>query len=293
MIVVITNQGAGSDSDKLPQIRGAFTALGAEVSVIEAEGAQLTTAARQAIANGATVVVAAGGDGTMNAVATAVVGSPAVMGVLPLGTLNHFAKDAGIPLALDEAAELIINGTPRTVDVAMVNDRLFLNNSSIGAYPLMVRDRDQQRSRFKRSKWWAMVRASASVFKDFPTFGVRLTVDGNERKFQTPAVMVGNNVYTLDLPMLGKRDALDAGVLSLYAVRTQSRWAAITMLISALMLRLEEHDLFDVVHAEELWLDIASPNADVSFDGEVAGLPTPLHYRIVKGALSVMLPPHT
>src|SRR6476661_7433687 len=108
-----------------------------------------------------------GGDGTISAAASAVVGTETVLGILPLGTLNHFARDLGIPADLDEAAKLIASGKDRRVDVAEMNDRIFINNSAIGLYPLMVRDRDVQRKRLGRSKRLAMIVASVRTLARF------------------------------------------------------------------------------------------------------------------------------
>ncbi len=294
MIVVITNKGAGTggDEDKSKKIREAFAAHGATVDVIEVKGDELTKAASDAVARGASIVVAAGGDGTVNTVAAAVVGSKIPLGVLPMGTLNHFAKDAKIPLDLVEAASLILTGSARSVDVVSVNDRIFINNSSIGLYPLMVRDRDRQRSKLKRSKWWAMVKACAAIFKRFPTFGVRMTIDGATKQYHTPAVFVGNNVYKLELFNLGTRDALDAGLLSVYSVRTLTRWRTVALVFSMVFSRLEEHALFDTAQVAEMWLDTKRATLDVSLDGEVVRMHTPLHYKIMKHSLNVILLPN-
>lgn len=293
MIVVITNPGAGTsrDQDKARLIREAFAALGATVEVREVAGENLTAAARLAVDDGARVVVAAGGDGTVNAVASGLAGSTTPLGVLPMGTLNHFAKDAGIPVELSDAVALIVTGSARRIDVGTVNDRLFLNNSSIGVYPLMVRDREAQQSRFNRSKWWAMVRAAIATFKRFPTFHVRLTVKEQAVHLETPGVLVANNIYALNMRMLGTRERLDAGVLGLYAVHAQTRWSAVKLALSALVSRIEDHDLFDVLHTEELTLSLSPAACDVSLDGEVVKLHAPLHYQIQKQALLVITPP--
>lgn len=290
-VVVITNQSAGAgEESKADQIRKAFAGLGVDLEVVEAEGSELTDAARRAAAAGARVVVAAGGDGTVNAVATALVGTATPLGVLPMGTLNHFAKDAGVPLDLAEAAALIASGSARVVDHATVNGRVFLNNSSIGVYPLMVRDREHQQSRLKRSKWWAMLLAAIALFRRFPTFAVELRVAGKVMPCRTPAVLIGNNVYALDVTALGTRDALDAGTLAIYVVRTRTRWSALGLMSSALFGRLEEHDLFDVHESDELLLTVEQPSVDVSLDGEVMKLEPPLEYRIIKRTLHVIAP---
>ena len=295
MIVVITNKGAGTrgEEDKSQKIRDAFAVHGIAVEVIEVEGDQLTQSTSDAVARGASIVVAAGGDGTVNTVAAAVVGSTIPLGVLPMGTLNHFAKDASVPLDLAEAAGVIVSGSARAVDVAIVNDHIFINNSSIGLYPLMVRDRDRQRSKLKRSKWWAMVLACAAIFKRFPTFNVRMTSEGETVQYRTPSVFVGNNVYKLNVFTLGTRDDLDEGVLSVYAVRTLSRWRTVALVFSMIFSRLEANPFFDVAHIEEMWLNTKRVHIDVSLDGEVVRMQTPLHYRIMKHSLNVNLPPRT
>src|SRR4029079_14151203 len=106
------------------------------------------------------LLVVGGGDGTISAAASALVGTDTRLGILPLGTLNHFARDLGIPTDLDEAAQLIARGHVRRVDVGEMNGRIFINNSAIGLYPLMVVDRDLQRRRLGRSKRVAMLVAS-------------------------------------------------------------------------------------------------------------------------------------
>jgi len=292
MIVVITNKGAGTggDAEKATSIREAFRAVDVDVEVHEVDGKELTNAARSAVAKGATTVVAAGGDGTVNTVAAALVGSDISLGVLPMGTLNHFAKDVGIPLDIADAAAAIVRGHKGKVDVASVNDHIFINNSSIGLYPLMIRDRDKQRSRFKRSKFWAMIRASAAIFRRFPTFAVEMTIEGRTVRYRTPAVFVGNNVYKLEVFTLGTRETLDAGLLSVYAVRTRTRWRTVVMLLSALFSKLEEHDLFDAARTEAVTLDTKKTNIEVSLDGEVVRMQTPLQYQIMKHSLNVILP---
>ena len=291
MIVVITNRKAGTGAgERESEIHEAFGGTdGVEVLVVD--GPAIRDAAMAAVERGATIIVAAGGDGTVSAVASAVVNTAAALGVLPMGTLNHFAKDAGIPLELAEAAELVTTGIPQPVDVATLNDEVFINNSSIGAYPVMVRDRNSQQSRFKRSRWWAMIRASIATFQKFPLFGVRMTVEGNEQHLRTPAVVVGNNVYALDAYSLGTRARLDAGVVSVHTVHTRTRWEAIRLLLFALFRGFKDHELFDVTTTDELWLECDHQTLDVSMDGEVSRMQTPLHYRVMPAALRVIMPP--
>jgi diacylglycerol kinase family enzyme len=290
MIALITNKAAGVQpaESRLSDVRAAFGTMAPDIEFIEADGPEITSVARDAMARGARMVVAAGGDGTINAVATALVGSTTPLAVLPMGTLNHFASDAGIPTAMHDAVALIDGGTVKTIDVGVVNNRIFLNNSSIGAYPLMLRERDMQRSRFKQSKWWAMIKASVAIFKRFPAFGVDIKLNGETVHYETPAVVVGNNVYTLDMRMLGTRERMDAGVLSVYVIRARTRWEVLKLIVSTIFSKLEEDDLFQIMEAESAVIDVGRAMVDVSIDGEVVRMSSPLEYRVRKKALRVV-----
>lgn len=290
MIVVIINKGSGSGGDTSKRVREEFRRLDADVDVITTKGSDVTKTARQAVAWGADVVVAAGGDGTVSAVAFALVGSSTPMGILPLGTLNHYAKDAGIPLDLTEAVNCVLAGYERALDVATVNGRVFINNSSIGLYPLMVRDRDRQRFRFKRSKWWAMVLASLATFQRFPIFHVQLNIDAATLRYDTPAVFVGNNEYHLDAFSLGRRAMLDAGELCVYAVRTLSRWRTLALAFRSLFIKQTHGDLFEIACTQNMTLNTDQTSIDVSLDGEVVRMSTPLEYGIMKRSLNVIVP---
>ena len=124
----------------------------------------MAPAAREAVESGAMRVLVAGGDGTANAVAGALVGSAVTLGILPLGTLNHLAKDLGIPLTLEEAIDTAVHGEELLIDVGMVNGRAFLNNSSLGIYPHLVRHRDRQRQHPGWSRGISGLRAAWRVF---------------------------------------------------------------------------------------------------------------------------------
>src|SRR5205085_1689796 len=116
--------------------------INAEVELVGA--GEIGQRCRASAERGDPLVVVGGGDGTISAAASALAGTETLLGILPLGTLNHFGRDLGIPTDLDEAAALIAARTVREVDVAEMNDRTFINNSAIGLYPLLVLDRDSQ-----------------------------------------------------------------------------------------------------------------------------------------------------
>ena len=269
-----------------------FRAHGIEARVTVAKGgSEMTDAARAALADGAEVVVAGGGDGTINAVASVLVGTGRAFGVLPLGTLNHFAKDIGIPLALEAAVANIVNGVRKDVDVGEVNDQIFLNNSSLGLYPDIVRDRVKQQNRLGRGKWLAACWATLGALRRYPFLSIRFKLDDNrEQARRTPFVFIGNNEYTMQGFAIGEREALDRGKLSFYIAQRPGRLALIRLGWRALCGRLAQERDFDVLTAAHLDIDTRHKRIRVATDGEVTVMATPLRYRIRPGALCVIVP---
>jgi diacylglycerol kinase family enzyme len=235
-------------------------------------------------------VAVAGGDGTVGAVASALAGTGIPLGVLALGTLNHFAKDLGIPLELPAAVAMIGDGHVRSVDVADVNGQVFVNNSSIGLYPYMVLDRERRRSRHGQAKWAATVLAAFRTLRYLPVRRLSVRAGGWDEPCRTPCVFVGNNQYRLAGPALGTRERLDEGRLSLYVAPSQSRSALLLLAMrSALGLVDEKHDL-RVLQADCVEIGSRTSRLLVSLDGEVAVLRPPLTYRLRPSALTVFSP---
>jgi diacylglycerol kinase family enzyme len=292
-ISVIINGGAGSGHDDAAaaDLRARFAAAGLEADITLAKsGDDMIEAARTALANGARMVVAGGGDGTINAVASVLAGSGVAFGVLPLGTLNHFAKDLGIPIELDAAVRNLAKGRPRQVDVGEVNDRIFLNNSSLGLYPEIVHDREKQQRRLGRGKWPAALWATLNALRRYPVLSVTLLVDGARLSRQTPFVFIGNNEYRMEGLSIGERARLDAGTLSLYVAQHPGRLGLLRFALRALCGRLAQERDFDALLANEMEIATHHRHIRVATDGEVNVMKTPLRYRVRPGALTVIVP---
>lgn len=291
-IAIIINHQAGSSEEFDPaRIEEALRAGGFDPSItLEGDGSKIVDAARKAISEGADIIVAGGGDGTINAVASELVGTGIALGVLPMGTLNHFAKDLGIPLGLDQALQAIVAGRRLAVDVAEVNGKYFLNNSSIGIYPDLVKYRESQQRRFGKSKWTAFVWACVNTMRRYPFLDVQLKADGENLTRRTPFVFVGNNEYSIDGFDIGERKSLSAGTLSLYVSQRTGRIGLLGFAVRALFGRLRQARDFDAVLSEEVVIRTRIKRMRVSTDGEVAMMETPLSYRIRAGALTVIVP---
>ena len=286
---ILINRGGGSVGETLAIEKALRSAgIGGEVRLVDGE--ELHDAARNAVADGAELVIAGGGDGTMSCVAGAVAGTDTALGLLPLGTLNHLARDLGISPDLAEAAKVIAAGNTRRIDVAEVNGRVFVNNSAIGVYPLMVSDRDAQRERLGRRKQLATAIAVARTLLRFSSRRLTLTVNDLEATVDTPLLFVGNNNYRLELPGAGTRERLDGAELCVIVLRRKSRWGFCAAAIRSLFGRERPADMVQLDDVRTLHVDSSRPTLTISLDGETATMSPPLDYRIRPRALKVIAP---
>ena len=290
---MIINAGAGNPhvEDRSRTLSELLLAGGIDADVrLARTGSDIDALVRAAVNEHPPMLIAAGGDGTISTAAAALAGTDIPLGVLPFGTLNHFAKDLGIPLELEASVQNIIDGNLTAVDVAEVNGRVFINNSSLGLYPDMVRDRERQQSRLGRGKWHSFLWASLSVLRRFPFLVVRIELESTKEDFVTPVVFIGNNEYEMQGFDIGARASLQGGVLSIYIVKKQRRAALAWLSLAALLGRLEQARDFEALTATELVIETHRKRVLVSADGEVQPMTSPLHYRIRPRALRVIVP---
>jgi diacylglycerol kinase family enzyme len=295
-IPVFVNSGGGTAKAKGDSLRGelteAFADAGATIDLELLEGRDLKQAVTARA--GDPLVVVGGGDGTLGCAAQAIIDhgghDAATLGILPLGTLNHLAKELGIPADLKAAAKLIVEGHSRRIDLGRVNGHVFVNNASVGFYPLLVREREAQQ-KHGLPKWLAAVPAARAALRKLPMHRLRLALPDGSREIRTPMLFVGNNRYALELGKVGARDALDEGVLSIFAVAPRSRAGLIGFAIRVLLGRVDlESDFAEVAEAAGLSVDDHSSDREVGIDGEVVELDMPLEFHIEPRALSVIVP---
>lgn len=289
-VIINANSGSviGGDTELL--LAEAFAAHGVEVNIHFAKGGdEIESLAKQGADSDAEIIVAGGGDGTISAVAAEVLKANKTLGVLPLGTLNNFSKDLQIPQDLFEAVRVIAEGHARQVDVGEVNEHLFINNSSIGLYPNIVRRRERQ-ERLGRGKWISALWATLRMFRLSPFLKVRIKVGDKTFLRKTPFVFVGNNEYEMDLYNIGRRAEMDGGELSLYFLHRGGRWGVIRLLFRTALGMVKQWKDFEAVKTEETVIHTRRKRLHVAFDGEVRILESPLHYRIHQKALTVIVP---
>jgi diacylglycerol kinase family enzyme len=298
-VVCLLNAQAGTLRARNPGdfrdlVLAAFARRGvaAEVEIVSAGElrAKVERAAAMGRQGDIAALVVGGGDGTVSCAAAVLAGTDMPLAILPTGTLNHFARDLGIPLELDAAVAVIAQAHARQVDVAEVNGRIFVNNSSVGVYPYMVLDRERRMRREGRRKWSAMARAALRMLWYFPQRRLTIRAAGWAAPYRTPCVFIGNNEYSLALASLGRRAALNQGELWLY-ISKQGSAAALLLFAGRWALGLFDasRDL-RILRVGSAEIISRSSRLFVALDGEVESMRSPLRYRSRPGALRVLAP---
>lgn len=289
-ISVIINERSGTSAkpDAGGEIQALFAKAGAQVRLERVrEPGDVAARARQAASRG-DWLVAAGGDGTVGTVAGVAVETDTTFGVLPMGTLNHFAKDVGLPLDLEGAVSVIVAGHTRRLDVGDVNGRIFVNNSSVGLYPRMVWERKAEQRR-GRQKWPAFALAMLRTWRNYRLVVARLVADGKEAVVRTPFILVGNNEYTAEGFQLGGRSRLDGGRLSIFVAPDAGRFEILALPLRALTGRLSSAVPFASFLAETVAVDMSRRRVSIALDGEIAIMQPPLQYRVRPRALCAIV----
>ena len=285
---VIVNPRSGS-APAPETVEKLFREAGAEASVHLAHGSPKDLAHEIARAK-PPLIVAAGGDGTVSAVASALVDTAIPLAVLPAGTLNHFARDIGVPQDPAAAVRIALGGKQLAVDVGEVNGRFFINNASLGLYPDIVRDRTRQQRRLGRGKYWAMFWAIFGALGRSPFMRLRLELDGNALDCLAPFVFIGNNQYVMEGFSIGTRSSVRGGRLSVYTTQRHGRAGLLRLAVRALFGRLAQAKDFLSSEARQVRVESTHRRVLLATDGEVTTMETPLEFNMRPASLRVMLP---
>jgi diacylglycerol kinase family enzyme len=284
MIPAFINPGAG----KSDAARGALESAG-DFDILDVPPAALVAQVKSAIAGGARRILVAGGDGSIGSAASALAGTGIELAILPCGTLNHLARGLSLPLDLEEAARLAKTGHSMPVDSAVVNERLFLNTSSVGSYVTFVRARERLERRL--GYHIGSIVAGIRLLVHMPTFRVTVDVEQRTREYITPLVFIGVGERELRLPALGARVAGGKAGLHVMVVRRRSGGRAVALGLAAAARGVEavsHTPALDAFLVDSCRIEPRSPN--VSIDGEIVRIPPPLRYRYMPGHLRVVVP---
>jgi YegS/Rv2252/BmrU family lipid kinase len=268
-----------------------FAQHGINVKIFTArQGSSIIELAENAVRRNCDIIVAGGGDGTISAVASALVDHPTIrLGILPLGTLNHFARDLNIPSDISLAVDTICTGYSEAIDIGCVNDNYFLNNSSVGLYPAIVKLRESLQGT-GYSKWWAALLSSLRILGRFRRLDLEVQLSGETvARRKTALLFVGNNAYEMAAGKLGTRLSIKRGILSITMPTSATRFGLFRTLAKLVFGRERPADtlIFDTTNFRVI---CRSKMLTVANDGEVLHLVPPLNYRILPQALNVIVP---
>ncbi|MGQ0563765.1 MAG: diacylglycerol/lipid kinase family protein [Gemmobacter sp.] len=292
-VALVLNHAAGrKDAEaRTDSIRTALTPRVAKLTVHPvAKGKDIAAVARQAVLDGADVVVALGGDGTQSAVAGALAGGDAVMGVLPGGTFNYFARELGVGDTVEAALETLLSGHVATLDVGEVNGRFFLNNASFGVYPEILERREAIYRRWGRSRiaaYWSVLLTLRDM-RD--PMHLRVTLDGAPREFHTPLAFAARSAFQLESLGLDGADAVRNGQMALFLAKAHRPRDLLAAAFRLAFGKVSRGQDFELLLADDIQIETRHRRRLMAFDGEKARVDGPFRLRVHAGALSVIVP---
>ncbi|RYF63793.1 MAG: diacylglycerol kinase [Comamonadaceae bacterium] len=296
MVVLNAGSGHGEAGDAKSVIEAGCAAAGREcrIFLIDAPD-RIPALAREAVDAARAVggvVVAAGGDGTINAVAQATLGSGCAFGVLPQGTFNYFSRTHGIPSDTAEALQVLLSHAPRPVQVGLVNDRVFLVNASMGLYAKLLEDREAFKAQYGRHRWVAFWSGLVTVMRGERPWHLHLAWQGRQRDIRTQTLFVANNALQMHQVGLAEADAPEQGQLAAVALKPIGALAMMGLLARGALGRLGEADSVDTFSFESLKIQPmrGRRRVKVATDGEIGWMQMPLHFRVAPEPLWLVRP---
>lgn len=293
---VILNSGSGSKTGEQMHaaITHAMAQAGAPVHIVDIGGKpNITALIKQTVADAHAqghVVVAAGGDGTINSVAGACHRAGATMGIIPLGTFNYFARENNIPVDVDGAINVLLTGQPKTVAAGKVNDRLFLVNASFGLYTTVIRNREQVKKRFGRYRIVALASALWCLLRGRATFGVDIDTHGNTLHRDTSMVFVGNNKFQLEGLGLATAETEGPDTISMVLLKPVTRWQTARLLLRGLLRDMRSEERLEEFSASHITVQTTRKRVSCVMDGEIVDVEAPLDFVAVPDALQLICP---
>ena len=286
--VLLLNPRSGAGSTDEDELRAAAQDAGLEVVEL-VPGLDVPAWIKRRLAAGTRLFVVAGGDGSIHSAAQSLVGTEATLAVIPMGSLNHFARDLGLPLTWREALTVAISGKTRAIDVGKINDRYFLNNVLIGIYARISEYRERYRGRV--GKWRAYAQGIRMALRHFPDAALVLESRGGTSRIRTQmfTVSVGGDDLSR-LGFLAPRTGFDTGTLHVYWLPFLTR-SAFALAIARYVLGISEtFGDFESLDVPRLRLDSPRRRIQVATDGELSWLTPPIEIAVVKAALRVRMP---
>ncbi|WP_334189296.1 diacylglycerol/lipid kinase family protein [Noviherbaspirillum sp.] len=299
-LLIVMNAGSGRKdrTETRETITRVLTEAGREHRLILVENPkQIVEIARRTVQEAKAcggVVVVGGGDGTINAVANAVLGSGCAFGVLPLGTFNYFARTHNIPEDTEEATRLLLTARPHPVQVGLVNQHLFLVNASLGLYPKLLEDREAYKRQYGRSRFVAMLSGVVTILRQHRQLRLTLERHGQVTQMRTPTVFVGNNRLQMEQTGIPLAEALEEGQLAAVVLKPVGTLAMLWLLVRGALGQLGDADHVISFGVRRLTVRPSRlyriRRVKVATDGEIGWLDAPLEFRVGPEPLYLLKP---
>ena len=291
-ITIIANRKSGTNARDAEAIDRALAVFGADKAELRHWDPKedLDALVRSAIDDGARLIVAAGGDGTAMAIASSMLGTGCAMAVLPLGTFNYFARGLNLPEDPEEAARAILAGYTRDISVGMVNDRVFLNNASLGIYPAILKERETVYARWGRRR----LMAHWSVVKTFLQFQrpmkLTITADGKKMDRRTPLLFVARSAFQLERFGLTGGEAIHRDQFAMLVGLGDTRADLFALAWRLVTRSMREGRDYELICASDVTVETAKRRALVAFDGEKTRDYSPFEFKMSDEKLTIVLP---
>ena len=290
-LCVLANPGSGRASRDGSAIDKAMAVFGPDVPLRRlTEGQTFADAVKQALADGFTTIVAAGGDGTVTGIAQALIGTDANLAILPLGTFNFVSRGLGLSEDPEAAARAILAGHPHRISVGMVNDQLFLNNVSLGLYPRILSEREAMYSRYGRFRILAYWTVLATIIRAQRTPRMTIETEDGSRSLRTPLIFIARSAYQLERFGLSGADIISDDRFAVFVARSGTRWHLIKLAFHLARKRLVAGTDVELFSAHSLTIRTPRRRPRVAFDGEKRRMLAPLKFEIRPDALSIIIP---
>lgn len=292
-ICVFINRRSGKREGgrRAAEIEAVFRSLSLDCVIRQPRrGSEIPKAAARAVQEGFRTIVAAGGDGTVAAVAAGVAGSDCRMGVIPLGTFNYFARAHGLPETVPEAVRAIASGTVRPIDIGEVNGRVFINNASIGAYAKVLENRERVYRRWGRSRAAAYWSVLVALVRFRARLSAKVTVDGEEHSFKTPMIFVACNAFQLELFRLSGADVIRSGNLAVLVAPDCGRFGLLRFALRLALGSMYRGRDFILLSGQDVLVETRRKGTVVARDGERGRMKAPFRFRLLRGGLDLITP---
>ena len=283
--------GAQRGADVRELLAGVLRESGRSFRISVAKASEIKELAEERAATKCDVLVAGGGDGTVCAVGEAALRHGTTLGVIPLGTFNYFAKNIGIPLEVEQAARVLVEGKLLPAPVLDLDGRLILNSASIGIHPAALLKRRKLYRVWGRSQLNAYLSVLWTAFQPPPRLRVRLRTDTGEVVRETPMVTICSNAFQMQTFGLVGTECLASGKFALYIARMAGRATTFRLGLRVLFRRLRlGHDYEAICASEAIIETLRRHRVRVALDGELGSHESPMRFRLAPKELMVLAP---